>query len=264
MCRFEFTIQCRSLCAVISNRTQANAAALEARFVRDVTVRDGSVLAPGAKFVKIWTLRNSGRAPWPAGCRLTFVGGDALAEAPSSDALPAVAVDQEINVALDMTAPAAPGRYTSFWRFVTPDGAARFGHRVWCSVHVALDGPDCVADEPLVAAAPAAVASAAPVGAAAAAAVAAVAAAHDDEMLSHIERSFHKVNEATQAIDKACQAAAADKAAADKAAATLLFSSQQRQLANMGFVDAERNAALLMRHSGDVLAAVQSLLADDN
>merc|ERR1712000_201252 len=45
-------------------------------------------------------------------------------------------------------------------------------------------------------------------------------------------------------------------------AAPLLFASQARQLQNMGFADGDRNATLLQKHSGDVLAAVQELLAD--
>lgn len=45
-----------------------------ARFVRDVTVPDGTVLRPCETFIKTWRFRNELDRPWPAGTRLLFVG----------------------------------------------------------------------------------------------------------------------------------------------------------------------------------------------
>ncbi|KAH0407029.1 hypothetical protein KCU90_g23410, partial [Aureobasidium melanogenum] len=47
----------------------------EAVFVAD-RVPDGTVIAPNARFVQSWTLRNPGPLSWPAGCSVRFVGGD--------------------------------------------------------------------------------------------------------------------------------------------------------------------------------------------
>merc|ERR1719198_1934082 len=51
---------------------------LAARFVRDVTIFDGTQMAPGTKFTKIWKLKNVGEVAWPPGARMLFVGGDQM------------------------------------------------------------------------------------------------------------------------------------------------------------------------------------------
>ncbi|MBN9348856.1 MAG: hypothetical protein J0I48_22080 [Devosia sp.] len=45
-----------------------------ARFVRDVSVPDGTILQPNEPFVKTWRFRNELDRPWPLGTRLLFVG----------------------------------------------------------------------------------------------------------------------------------------------------------------------------------------------
>jgi len=107
---------------------------LLARFVNDVTLEDGSVLQPEQPFVKIWKLRNESTIAWPENTRLGFVGGDKLASV-EAVAVPAVEPGQEVDIAVDMVAPAKPGRYVGYWRLAAPDGA-RFGQRVWVDVIV--------------------------------------------------------------------------------------------------------------------------------
>ena len=51
---------------------------LDSRFVKDVTIFDGTELLPRTKFTKIWRMRNSGNLPWPQGTQLTHIGGDTL------------------------------------------------------------------------------------------------------------------------------------------------------------------------------------------
>ncbi|KAH8944521.1 hypothetical protein BDL97_13G114800 [Sphagnum fallax] len=51
---------------------------LDAQFVQDVTMFDGTELAPGTQFTKIWRLRNSGSSAWPPQTQLVHVGGDQL------------------------------------------------------------------------------------------------------------------------------------------------------------------------------------------
>jgi hypothetical protein len=105
-----------------------------ARFVSDVTVGDGSSMAPGAKFVKVWRIKNTGELAWPEQTVLSFVGGDPLG-APASVAVGAVPAGQEIDISVEMVAPLTPGRFVSYWRL---DGAnvSRFGQRVWCDILV--------------------------------------------------------------------------------------------------------------------------------
>lgn len=51
---------------------------LDARFVQDVSIFDGTEFAPATNFTKIWRLRNSGTVPWPQNTQLVHVGGDEL------------------------------------------------------------------------------------------------------------------------------------------------------------------------------------------
>lgn len=41
----------------------------------------------------------------------------------------------ELDVKVDFVAPESPGRYISYWRMATSDGA-KFGQRVWVLIHV--------------------------------------------------------------------------------------------------------------------------------
>jgi len=104
------------------------------RFVSDVTIEDGTVLPAEQAFTKIWKLRNEGSTAWPEGTRLTFVGGDKLA---NSESVPVTAIGAgaEIDVVVDMVTPSKAGRYVSYWRLVQPDGV-RFGQRLWTDIVV--------------------------------------------------------------------------------------------------------------------------------
>jgi len=111
---------------------------LAARFVRDVTIFDGTQMAPGTSFTKIWRLKNVGEVPWPPGTRMLFVGGDQMTQemsVPLSRAS-AVAPGEEVDVAVEMVAPKEHGRYLGYWRLTGPHMRRKFGQRVWCHVQV--------------------------------------------------------------------------------------------------------------------------------
>merc|ERR1711991_1026684 len=77
-----------------------------------------------------------GETEWPANARLEFVGGDRL----QGQAVDVVSPPpgETVDVAVDMIAPRAPGRYCSYWRMKAGDGI-RFGHRVWVDILVVPD-----------------------------------------------------------------------------------------------------------------------------
>merc|ERR1719421_2356014 len=123
---------------------------LAARFVRDVTVFDGTQMAPGTPFTKIWRLKNVGEMPWPPGTRMLFVGGDQMTTEMSVPLSRAGAVlpGEEVDVAVEMLAPTELGRYLGYWRLVGPNGRRKFGQRVWCHVQVVdPSAPAAVASE---------------------------------------------------------------------------------------------------------------------
>lgn len=107
----------------------------QARFIMDVTVEDGTQFTPGTRFRKAWRMKNIGTTQWPEGTYLTFIGGDSLSTehsvALSSSPLPG----EEVEIAIEMVAPAEVGRYVSKYRLSTPDGV-KFGHAVWADILV--------------------------------------------------------------------------------------------------------------------------------
>lgn len=51
---------------------------------------------------------------------------------------------QELDIAVDLTAPASPGRYTSIWKMASPSHQM-FGQRIWVMIQVTLQymHPSC-------------------------------------------------------------------------------------------------------------------------
>jgi hypothetical protein len=93
----------------------------EARYVADVTIPDGSVIQPGATFVKTWRLRNSGETTWGAGYVLAFFRDNQMG-APASVPLPAANPGQVVDVSVTLKAPEAAGEYRSTWKARDPQG----------------------------------------------------------------------------------------------------------------------------------------------
>jgi len=98
-------------------------------------------------FVKIWRMRNEGTVAWPENTRLAYVGGDKVSPV-EAVTVPSVKPGEEVDIAVDVVAPARPGRYVSYWRLCLPDGN-RFGHRVWVDMFVnAPNAAASAAEEP--------------------------------------------------------------------------------------------------------------------
>jgi hypothetical protein len=88
----------------------------KASFVKDITVLDGTVLAAGEPFAKVWELKNTGPGHWPEGTMLQFVGGDRMfaegAKVPEQ-LVTSPDVGGYVCLTLDLVAPKVPGRYIS-------------------------------------------------------------------------------------------------------------------------------------------------------
>ena len=95
-------------------------------FVGDVTIPDGSTLAPGQAFTKTWQIRNVGSCNWTTSYGLVYVFGDPMG-ASSPVYLPAmVAPGATADFSVNMVAPSVAGHYRSYWRFRDGSGA-QFG-----------------------------------------------------------------------------------------------------------------------------------------
>ena len=93
----------------------------DSTFISHITFPDNTVVQPGHVFTKVWEIKNSGSGTcaWTSDYRLVFVGGDTL-NGDSTRIAQKVGVGATARVRLnDLTAPTAPGTYTSQWRMAT-------------------------------------------------------------------------------------------------------------------------------------------------
>jgi hypothetical protein len=122
---------------VVTSIAIENVSFPQAKFVADVTLADGSVVRPGELIKKTWRIRNSGEHQWPKGVRIAHVGGDAFGGPLEGVEVPLARAGEAVNVTVPLTMPTQPGRYTSYWRMLTPHPSnSKFGHRFWVTVNV--------------------------------------------------------------------------------------------------------------------------------
>ncbi len=95
----------------------------QAEFITDVTVRDGTTLPPRMRFTKTWRFKNAGSCDWTPAYSLVFVGGDKLGNAVSLGFPGVIAPGQEVDLSIEMTAPASEGSYRSYWKLRDEQGS---------------------------------------------------------------------------------------------------------------------------------------------
>jgi hypothetical protein len=97
------------------SETPVDAGCLDASYVADVTIPDDSQLENGEEFVKTWRVRNSGSCAWPENTVIAFVGETQM-DGPESVAVGALEPGGQVEVSVNMKAPADSGRYTGVWQ----------------------------------------------------------------------------------------------------------------------------------------------------
>ena len=83
-------------------------------YIDDITIPDGTVLAPGEVFVKTWTLENTGFCTWKDGYTLTFYEGNSMS-GQDTEIGKTTASGREANFSIELTAPEEEGTYTGYW-----------------------------------------------------------------------------------------------------------------------------------------------------
>ncbi|HSG25821.1 MAG TPA: NBR1-Ig-like domain-containing protein [Anaerolineales bacterium] len=87
-----------------------------AGFVKDVTVPDGKIYAPGTTFTKTWRLRNTGTCSWNGNYDLVFDSGNKMGAADVIDlTIGTVNPDDTVDISVNLTAPSASGDYRGDW-----------------------------------------------------------------------------------------------------------------------------------------------------
>ena len=94
-----------------------------ASFVADVTYPDGSTVAVGSAFTKIWRVKNTGTCTWNTSYSLVYVSGERFG-ASNAVALPgSVGPGQTVDIPINLTAPNRSGNYVGYWKLRNPSGA---------------------------------------------------------------------------------------------------------------------------------------------
>lgn len=102
---------------------------LKSTFIADVTIPDGTVLAPNAPFVKTWRIRNNGTCSWDSAYQLVFSDGNQMS-GPAGVSIPAAAPNQTIDISVNLAAPGSTGDFTGRWRLRASNNAIFGGFTV--------------------------------------------------------------------------------------------------------------------------------------
>lgn len=115
-------------------------------FEGDVTIPDGTVVKGGDDFQKIWALRNTGTCTWDDGYTFVYIAGSKPDLDPYNfefkKSTDFVAGGAAINMAINLTAPCAPGKYEGHWRMRNDQGYY-FGTIVSVYIEVKEKGKNC-------------------------------------------------------------------------------------------------------------------------
>ena len=105
------------------------------KFVKDVTIPDGTDFNPGESFVKTWRLKNMGSCSWSSSYDIVFSSGDAMS-APSAVQLTTDIIPPggTVDVSVTLVAPADPGTYRGNWKL--RDGADQVFGKFWVEIEV--------------------------------------------------------------------------------------------------------------------------------
>jgi hypothetical protein len=106
----------------------------DATFIKDVTIPEETILAPGETFVKIWRFRNTGSCTWTSDFSLVFIKGDDL-DGSDTTLDETVPINKKVDVSVSLTAPDDEGTYVSYWKLADENGNT-FGDLVYVSIIV--------------------------------------------------------------------------------------------------------------------------------
>jgi len=109
----------------------------DASYVSDVTIPDGTVLAPGESFTKTWAFQNTGTCDWDEDYLIIFSSGTAM-DGDTTEIDQEVLVGSTGSISVYLTAPSTEGTYVGYWRMADSDGTA-FGEAVYVMIVVSDD-----------------------------------------------------------------------------------------------------------------------------
>jgi len=97
-------------------------------WISDVSVSDGTQMTAGQAFVKTWKIKNTGTCTWSSDYQIIFSHGEKMGGLPAAIGAE-VQPGAEVEISINLTAPAKTGNYGGYWRMANNNGFA-FGQRV--------------------------------------------------------------------------------------------------------------------------------------
>ncbi|MCB9791021.1 ricin-type beta-trefoil lectin domain protein [Candidatus Nomurabacteria bacterium] len=104
-----------------------------AEFVADITIPDGTEMAPGQAFTKIWRIKNNGTSTWNSGYKLHFDHGSQMGGPNEVSLSNDVPPGQEVNISVDLVAPLGVGNYRGYWKMHN-SADVPFGEIIWVDI----------------------------------------------------------------------------------------------------------------------------------
>jgi hypothetical protein len=109
------------------------------RYLADITIPDGAIVAPGETIDKQWQVENNGSCNWNERYSLRRISGPPL-DAPDEQALYPARSGTQVVIRILLVAPAEPGTYRSAWQAYNPQGEP-FGDPIYVEFLVSTAGP---------------------------------------------------------------------------------------------------------------------------
>jgi hypothetical protein len=120
--------------------TQQRNCVNQLRFVKDLTIPDGTKVLPGERITKRWLVHNEGSCNWDSSYSFILISGLALGADKIQMLYPARQGTRAVLEVL-FTAPDNPGRYNSWWQASDGQGN-RFGDPVYMDITVIQEEQD--------------------------------------------------------------------------------------------------------------------------
>lgn len=105
-----------------------------AKFVSE-TVEDGADYSPNQSFTKTWRLKNIGTCTWNTNYKLVFFDGDKMSGPSSKNLTQSVSPGEQVDISVDLKAPAAAGTYKGFWKIADDEGQY-YVNTMWVEIDV--------------------------------------------------------------------------------------------------------------------------------
>jgi len=111
---------------------------MDADFVADITIPDGSEMEPDSSFTKTWRIRNSGTCDWD-GVQLVYSSGPQMG-GPNVAPVPDASPGSEVDISINLNAPSDPGDHTGYWK-LRSDGSV-FGTNLIVVINIPEEEED--------------------------------------------------------------------------------------------------------------------------